>query len=160
MLDKQCPCQSGEMYTQCCGPFICGETFPATAEKLMRSRYTAYTQGDSSYLIATWHPDTVPLDLSFDGNTVNWKSLSILSTELGQQTDHEGKVEFEARFQAGNQTSRMRENSRFTKVDARWYYVDGEVDRAPKNTVASPKKVGRNEPCSCGSGKKFKRCCG
>jgi SEC-C motif-containing protein len=160
MLDKQCPCQSGKMYTQCCAPFICGETLPSTAEKLMRSRYTAYTQGNSSYLIATWHPDTVPLDLSFDGNTVNWKSLSILSTELGQQTDHEGKVEFEARFQAGNQTSCMRENSRFTKVDARWYYVDGEVDRAPNKTVASPRKVGRNEPCSCGSGKKFKRCCG
>ena len=158
--EQPCPCQSGHSYNLCCAPYISGGEVPLTAETLMRSRYTAYTQENSAYLIATWHPDTVPVDLSFDGNTVNWKSLRILSTEFGQQDDEEGRVEFEARFQAGNQTSRMRENSLFRKVDERWVYVDGEVDRAPNKTVASPKKIGRNEPCTCGSGKKFKKCCG
>ena len=160
MLDEPCPCQSGQSYALCCAPFINGETSAPTAELLMRSRYTAYTQENADYLIATWYPETAPVDLTFDGNTVKWKSLRILSTQAGQPGDTEGKVEFEARFQAGNQTSRMRENSRFKKLDDRWYYVDGEVDRAPNKTVASPKKIGRNEPCSCGSGKKFKRCCG
>jgi len=26
--------------------------------------------------------------------------------------------------------------------------------------VIKPKKIGRNEPCPCGSGKKYKKCCG
>jgi hypothetical protein len=30
---------------------------------------------------------------------------------------------------------------------------------APPTLVRSGPKVGRNEPCSCGSGKKFKKCC-
>ena len=29
-----------------------------------------------------------------------------------------------------------------------------------KAAVAAGKKVGRNEPCPCGSGKKYKKCCG
>ena len=28
-----------------------------------------------------------------------------------------------------------------------------------KNIVRKKKKIGRNEPCPCGSGKKFKKCC-
>ena len=31
---------------------------------------------------------------------------------------------------------------------------------APKHRQAVSKKVGRNEPCPCGSGKKYKNCCG
>ena len=27
-------------------------------------------------------------------------------------------------------------------------------------TVVKEKKIGRNEPCPCGSGKKYKHCCG
>ncbi|RLB94265.1 MAG: hypothetical protein DRH26_01740, partial [Deltaproteobacteria bacterium] len=27
-------------------------------------------------------------------------------------------------------------------------------------TKIAEKKVGRNEPCTCGSGKKYKKCCG
>jgi SWIM/SEC-C metal-binding protein len=30
----------------------------------------------------------------------------------------------------------------------------------PPKTVIAEKKVGRNEPCPCGSGKKYKKCCG
>lgn len=29
-----------------------------------------------------------------------------------------------------------------------------------KGTVANEKKIGRNDPCLCGSGRKFKKCCG
>jgi preprotein translocase subunit SecA len=31
---------------------------------------------------------------------------------------------------------------------------------APKKKEASKKKIGRNDPCPCGSGKKYKKCCG
>jgi len=36
----------------------------------------------------------------------------------------------------------------------------GEGDSKPKTIKRESKKVGRNDPCSCGSGKKYKKCCG
>ncbi len=160
MSEKPCPCQSGQIYAQCCETYISGDKAAPTALALMRSRYTAYTQENRDYLLATWDPDTVPIDLTFKGNTVEWTGLEILSHSAGPTHDTQGRVEFQAHFRSGNQTSRMRENSRFRKVDDRWLYIDGEVDRAPNKTVSTQTKVGRNEPCPCGSGKKFKRCCG
>ena len=110
--------------------------------------------------MATWDPETVPIDLTFQGNTVEWTGLEILSQTDGQENDTKGRVEFQAQFRSGNQTSSMRENSRFKKEDGKWLYIDGDVDRAPNKTVSTRKKVGRNDPCPCGSGKKFKKCCG
>lgn len=37
---------------------------------------------------------------------------------------------------------------------------DLELLLNPPKTVIAEKKVGRNEPCPCGSGKKYKKCCG
>ena len=45
----------------------------------------------------------------------------------------------------------VHENSRFVKEQGQWFYVDGDLK--------SQAKVGRNDPCPCGSGKKYKRCC-
>ena len=160
MSEQPCPCHSGKTYAQCCGPYLSGESKAPTALALMRSRYTAYAQENRDYLLATWDPDTVPLDLTFQGNTVEWTKLEILSHTAGGPADTEGQVEFQAFFRSGNQTSRLKENSRFKKVDGQWLYIDGDVDRAPNKTVATQAKVGRNEPCPCGSGKKFKKCCG
>ena len=36
----------------------------------------------------------------------------------------------------------------------------GSRQAMPETFVRNERKVGRNEPCSCGSGKKFKQCCG
>jgi preprotein translocase subunit SecA len=38
-------------------------------------------------------------------------------------------------------------------------YNQGSGSERP-STVVKGKKIGRNEPCSCGSGKKYKKCCG
>ena len=160
MSEKPCPCQSGKSYLQCCESYISGTSAAPTAVALMRSRYTAYTQENRDYLLATWDPETVPIDLTFQGNTVEWTGLEILSQLDGQENDTKGRVEFQAQFRSGNQTSSMRENSRFKKEDGKWLYIDGDVDRAPNKTVSTRKKVGRNDPCPCGSGKKFKKCCG
>ena len=35
-----------------------------------------------------------------------------------------------------------------------------EILLNPLKTKIAEKKVGRNEPCPCGSGKKYKKCCG
>ena len=34
------------------------------------------------------------------------------------------------------------------------------LEQKKSGTVVKPKKVGRNDPCPCGSGKKYKFCCG
>ncbi|MGE5544471.1 MAG: preprotein translocase subunit SecA, partial [Bacillota bacterium] len=38
--------------------------------------------------------------------------------------------------------------------------VANREDEAPRQPVKTDKKVGRNDPCPCGSGKKYKKCCG
>lgn len=121
----------------------------------MRSRYTAFTQGNIDYLIATHHPskrtmsDRQTLQQSIQ-NTA-WLGLTVLATEQGQPEDDTGIVEFVARYQSGAM-GQMHERSRFKKQKGRWFYLDGDLlpPVAPK----------RNDPCWCGSGKKFKQCHG
>jgi preprotein translocase subunit SecA len=36
----------------------------------------------------------------------------------------------------------------------------GDGDSRPKTVRRQVEKVGRNDPCPCGSGKKYKKCCG
>jgi SEC-C motif-containing protein len=55
-----------------------------------------------------------------------WIGLSIRSTEAGQAGDDSGRVEFVARFKVDGKGHRLHENSRFEKIDGRWYYRDGE----------------------------------
>jgi SWIM/SEC-C metal-binding protein len=38
--------------------------------------------------------------------------------------------------------------------------TDLEILLNPQKTVIAESKVGRNDPCPCGSGKKYKKCCG
>jgi len=134
----------------CCGQYIENEITPPTAESLMRSRYSAYTLNDSHYLSRTWHPATRPaqLDLS-QGPHPNWLGLKVCNTSACSETTSNGTVEFIARYQAEGITGVIHEVSRFAKEGGRWFYVDG--------TLSQPTQ---NSPCPCGSGKKYKRCCG
>jgi len=115
----------------------------------MRSRYTAYVEKDAAYLLKTWHPETRPQALQPDDT--EWLGLHIIRSERGQAGDDEGIVEFAAAFRAGAKAKRLCETSLFKQLDGQWYYHSGSTRL---------ENVGRNEPCPCGSGKKFKRCCG
>ncbi|MFZ0789698.1 MAG: YchJ family protein [Chromatiaceae bacterium] len=127
MTDQaHCPCGSGRLYADCCGPFIAGTAVPATAEQLMRSRYTAYTQGNADWLRETWHPATRPVSLDLD-EPVRWIGLEIVATESGGPHDDRGMVEFVARYKAGGRAQRIQERSRFERLDGRWCYVDGHL---------------------------------
>jgi len=77
--------------------------------------------------------------------------LLIIAREKGESSDSEGVVEFAADYQGGQ----LHERSRFLKEEGKWFYLNGDI--LPPVTAA---KVGRNDPCPCGSGKKFKKCCG
>ncbi|MEM0980585.1 MAG: YchJ family protein [Cyanobacteria bacterium P01_H01_bin.58] len=151
----QCPCGSEQPLTQCCAQYIAGDELAPTAEALMRSRYTAYCQGNVEYLIATHHPsqrkfsDRNALTKSVKRST--WLGLTVLNTVQGQPEDNEGVVEFMAIYRASD-VQQLHERSRFKKRKGRWFYLNGEH--------LPPVEPKRNEPCWCGSGKKFKQCHG
>jgi SEC-C motif-containing protein len=153
-----CPCQSGQSFETCCSPILAGTPAP-TALALMRSRYTAYARGDVAHLARTLAPEHRAgfdmADVSAGMKTTQWIGLEILDTVDGRENDNTGIVEFVARFQVQGQTRALHERSRFRRdeQDGNWVYVDGETQIQPV------KKPGRNDPCPCGSGRKFKHCC-
>jgi SEC-C motif-containing protein len=118
-----CPCLSGEQYADCCGRFHGDAAEAATAEQLMRSRYSAFVLLDAGYLLKTWHPSTRPGELEFDPG-LQWRRLDIVSLQRGGPLDTEGVVEFKAYFRHGSERGVHHETSRFLRVDRRWYYVD------------------------------------
>lgn len=156
---KQCPCGSGIPYAVCCEPLLSGHTQAATAEALMRSRYTAYAERNIGYLLRTWHPSTRPSVLD-PATMPDWCSLEIVRTERGGAGDEEGLVEFVATALLGKRLCKLHEASRFVREGGQWYYLDGDMTGAGESVEADTAKVGRNDPCSCGSGRKFKKCCG
>lgn len=121
-----CPCGSGAQFGRCCLPLHRGESQAATAEQLMRSRYSAYAVGDLDYVWQTWHPKTRPDALTpTDGLT--WIGLEIVDTVDGQPGEDTGEVEFRARYRQGQQPGTLHERSRFAVRAHRWFYRDGEI---------------------------------
>ena len=170
---KDCPCGSDFPFTDCCGPMIRGTGFPDTAEDLMRSRYTAFAQKNWEYLVITSHPEEkkemAKLGPALVEEEVDWKKLEIVGTRAGGSNDSEGQVDFVAHYVKEGSEQTMRESSRFYKINGRWVYsrkdstlppVAASTRKKPKTFVRDEAKVGRNDPCPCGSGKKFKKCCG
>ena len=154
---KTCPCNHQKTFEECCGPYLAGKARPLTAEALMRSRYSAYAQRDYAYLLRTRHESSRPPETNSDMSAdVNWTGLEILATEEGGENDDKGTVEFVAHYRTSKITNSLHEKSRFVREDGQWFYVDGET--IPVKPITSV-KVGRNEPCPCGSGKKYKKCC-
>lgn len=127
MKDTYCPCGTNKPYAKCCGRYIAENIIPASAEALMRSRYTAYTLRDENYLLATWHSSTRPEKLNLEEQAkVKWLGLQVKRHEK-QDADH-ATVEFVARNKEFGIGIRLHEVSRFVREDGRWFYVDGEVD--------------------------------
>lgn len=117
----------------------------------MRSRYTGYVRGATDYLLRTWDPATRPVAIDPTAGPV-WQRLEIVARSGGGPSDSRGTVEFVAHYLDGGQPGRLHETSRFRREAGRWLYVGGKL-----HATAQP---GRNTPCPCGSGRKFKRCCG
>ena len=158
-----CPCGNTAELADCCEPYVKGERPAPTAEALMRSRYSSYSMEAVEYIAESHLPETrdeVDQEAAKQwAEQAEWMGLDILDTVDGQEGDSEGIVEFRAKFKLQGVDQVHHERSTFKKVEDKWYYVDGEMVKA-KPIVREGAKVGRNEPCPCGSGKKFKRCCG
>lgn len=166
--NMKCPCGDRQdvlarAYSDCCEPFIKGNAKPEHCEQLMRSRYTAYSLSEVDYLIATWHPSKQSAlnrqELIQSAKSTEWLRLQVVKSSQQGTT---GTVEFNAWFNdkyANGSAPKspincLHETSRFEKVGDQWFYVDGDVESSGES------KVGRNDPCPCGSGKKYKKCCG
>lgn len=123
-MSDDCPCGSGQPFSQCCGPFLQGDALPATPLQLMRSRYTAYTKADIDYIQKTMCAAAAtgfdPQHAAVWAKRVKWKRLKVLKTSVSGEA---GMVEFVAIFSDGGRAERLHECSAFQKIAGRWFYV-------------------------------------
>ncbi|MGL4999274.1 MAG: YchJ family protein, partial [Cetobacterium sp.] len=131
-----------------------------TAEELMRARYSAFETGDIDFIVETHHPETKS-DMDIEETKrwaleSEWVGLEIISTEEGTENDEEGIVEFKVSYKENGKDIIHHEKSKFIKVDGQWLY-HGWLPL--QGTIVKDEKIGRNDPCLCGSGKKYKKCC-
>jgi SEC-C motif domain protein len=122
---SRCPCLSGNTYGECCGPLHAGAAAP-TAERLMRSRFSAFALGLPEYLLVTWHPRTRPTELTLDPEQ-RWTRLDIVDKRSGGAFDASGEVAFRAWWRTDDDRGVMEERSRFLRENGRWFYLDGVV---------------------------------
>ena len=153
-----CPCYSGLLFGSCCGPYLSRDALPDHAEALMRSRFSAFQLRDAVYVKETWDPIKRPKHLDFDQDERRWSHLEVVSKTGGCPQDERGVVEFKAKYELGDDTYLFHEISRFVKREGRWLYLDATFPFHGK--VAHQGQWLKNAPCPCGSGKKFKKCCG
>ncbi|MDL2266831.1 YchJ family protein [Desulfovibrio sp. OttesenSCG-928-G15] len=158
----ECYCGSGKAFDACCEPILKGKEKARTPEELMRARFSAHCLRDYPFLVESTHPDhregVSEEEISRWATHINWTELEVHSSTPGM-TENEGNVSFSAHFTIKDTEQVLREDAFFNKVDGTWLYVDGHVYGEEPYRRESP-KVGRNEPCPCGSGKKYKKCCG
>jgi SEC-C motif-containing protein len=156
-----CPCGSGNPYSECCEQIISGGRKATTAEQLMRARYSAYVLAHMDFIFESTHPDHRQ---GYDhagtkewAETAEWQGLEIIGTNRGGADDSVGEVEFIARFAEKGSNREHHEAGQFKKKEGIWYFTEGKMVRPKPLTV---NKAGRNDPCTCGSGIKYKKCCG
>ena len=161
--EELCPCQSGKIYGECCGPVLEGKVKAETAEQLMRARYSAYVTGHVEFLRDS-SGEAVRKEFNLKASkawseAASWHGLKIIATEQGGKDDERGVVEFEAQYSARNEFCNHHEISTFIRENGDWKFEDGHFV-SDKPMHREEPKVGRNDLCPCGSGKKYKKCCG
>lgn len=156
-----CPCGTKKPFSACCEPYISGKSSAPTAEALMRARYSSYATGRIDFIEKSHAPES---RADFDrkasekwAKESQWRGLHIVATKGGGAGDATGIVSFIAGFAQGGQDYEHHEIATFRKEGATWFFVDGKSPKA-ETVVNSGPDVGRNDPCHCGSGKKFKKC--
>ena len=157
-----CPCCSGKSYESCCNPIIDRKALPETASEMMRARYSAYATGNVDFIKYSSCPE---IQKSFDEESTRkwaegaeWNDLEIISTTGGEKDDTTGTVEFLAHYTIEDNLCNHHEEAEFIKDEGVWKFLDGKVSRPDPIRRDAP-KIGRNDPCPCDSGRKYKKCC-
>jgi SEC-C motif-containing protein len=158
-----CPCGSKKPFSACCDPYITGKAPAPTAEALMRARYSSYATGRIDFIEKTHAPES---RADFDrkasekwAKDSTWRGLNVVATKDGGAGDATGVVSFIAGFAQAGKDYEHHEIATFRKEGATWLFVDGKSPKADTVVNTGP-DVGRNDPCHCGSGMKFKKCHG
>jgi SEC-C motif-containing protein len=163
MATDICSCDKQKPFEECCEPYLKGAAVPATAADLMRSRYTAFARHEVDYLMRTLSParrkETDPKGVEEWSKNSEWLSLQILATEKGGPEDETGQVEFVAKYREAGVEKQHDEIATFVKLKGAWHFDDGRTPPVKTVKLEGP-KIGRNDPCPCGSGKKYKKCHG
>ena len=124
-----CPCGSGQLFTNCCEPITSGRKEAATAQELMRSRYTAFTQANVDYLMRSHSAKTRPIkerkSIEKWAKLVNWMGLTIIQIQAGDANDEIGYVEFKALYLENGKPQQIHEKSVFKRENGKWMYVSG-----------------------------------
>lgn len=161
-LESTCPCGSSKKYRACCLPIIKGEELAKTAEQLMRARYSAFALGEVDFILKSHHSRTrheVKRDeIEQWSKNSEWLGLRIVKTESGALHDQTGNVIFNAQYKTDGKLNDHWENALFEKENNAWHFLDAKPVKT-EPIVNTKSKAGRNDPCPCGSGKKFKKCC-
>lgn len=157
-----CPCGSKNDVSQCCLPIIQGKKSAITAEDLLRARYSAFVLGEIDFILSSHHSKTLKdvkrEEIEDWSKNSKWLELKIVETEQGGKDDQQGSIIFGAHYVAEGKTHEHWEKSLFEKENGEWRFLDAHgLKRGPMRRTEP--KIGRNDPCSCGSGKKYKKCC-
>ncbi len=161
--NSPCPCCSEKSFGECCQPILKGRERAETAEDLLRARYTAFVVGEVDFIVSSHHSKT-KAEVNRDeiakwSKDSEWEGLKILQKEAGTASDSTGTLIFHAKYKQEGKTQDHYEKSFFEKEQGEWNFLDAQgIQTGPY--VRTEPKLGRNDPCHCGSGKKFKRCHG
>src|SRR5690348_9270548 len=159
--NETCPCGSGAPFATCCEPIINGTRESETAEELMRARYSAFVTGAIDFIVNSTHSHTrKEIDLDFIrewSQGSEWRGLQILETK--ELSEDKALVSFDAQNTQNGKEHSHREKSLLERENGEWRFVTGDELKNPTVRYETP-KPGRNDPCPCGSGKKYKKCHG
>lgn len=133
MTDEPCFCDPQKLFEKCCAPFLNGIAIVPSAEKLMRSRYSAYATLNTQYLVNTAHftirKNETPANIAHWARSNQWQKLEIIDTYSGLEDDASGTVEFKAYYISANGKQEVHhEKSSFVKEDGKWFYKSGVFD--------------------------------
>lgn len=157
-INGACPCGSAINFDVCCKPII--EGAPAqTPEALMRSRYTAYAVGALQHVAAT-HAEEVRADFNRAeaerlARECEFQKLDIRKVILDGES---ATMDFVIHFRRDGEDMIQAELATFRREAERWLYAGGDLNTKVTQRIVT--RIGRNDPCLCGSGKKAKKCCG
>ncbi|MEO6874338.1 MAG: YchJ family metal-binding protein [Opitutaceae bacterium] len=153
-----CPCGSGQLFEVCCEPILTGQRPAATAEQLMRARFTAHVAHDFKFLHNSHRPTAGTPFVPEPGEpSMQWTKLVVHPAEETGNPD-KAYVDFSAYGTEEGVEKVLHEKAEFLRINDTWLY-NREARLGPAPYKSAAPKVGRNDPCPCGSGKKYKQCC-
>ncbi len=155
---QPCPCGSGQLFEACCEPILNRTQAAASAEQLMRARFTAHVAHDFKFLHDSYRATAGKPYVAEPGEpNIVWTKLVVHAHETGVQPD-KAYVDFSAYGTEAGTEKVLHEKAEFLRVNGAWLY-NREARLGPAPYKSATPKVGRNDPCPCGSGKKYKQCC-